>query len=209
MGILKHIVGYLRYKLYYKNNQYLSHFDYYESLCEQISLKQIERSISDKCINCVNTERKISFNAIEFGTSLKKTIKELGKPRFMMKSQDNANITYMVYRKKFFENKASVLFIYAADKLISGSFIFDIANSNIISDVEELIYHKYFPNSDFRPETICDNNFNSIEINHGVHYKINFYTGDKSVLHLLSKESIASAANKKVELAYSNLYNLF
>lgn len=184
---------------------YYSYFDYYENQMEQFNLQNLATCFSESSINNINTSKEISFYTFPFLTDCKQVIKKIGRPRFHVKHPQISELSGSFYRKKVGNSKITVLCLFFNNKLVFGSYIFDHFNSSSFFEIEKLLRGKYVTTG--KSVAITDSCFNRIEFVHDVYNRINFISGDKSILIALNtrKELTEQLLLSKAKVVFSDL----
>lgn len=208
MSARKYIYSKIFSNLFKKFRPYYSYFDYYENLIDQVNYDFLINKFSEKSINNINTSAEISFFSFPFNQEIKQIVKKIGNPRYKFKNPQIPGFNTFFYRKKLASAKITVIMHFLNDRLIMGSYIFDSYNTSFAKQFERQICSKYLleTNQNEIPRIISDTMYNHIEIVHSVDYRINFISGEKSVLTALLKQKEMNTISLKVkaQLAFNN-----
>ncbi len=171
-----------------KKRLYLqSRESFYESKNYLTSYGRLSSLIHKSSANTLATEKTIKFYGLEFGVSLKKAIKHLGKPNFAGKGRHLLRKHRVIYYRITIAGVKCLLQLhFLHDQFFLGLIELRSSGNEIKRDVSQLIKRKYGLTDENWTGQIRDNSGNQIELKNDIIPYIVYCWGDYD-----NKESIS------------------
>ncbi|OEJ99857.1 hypothetical protein [Roseivirga misakiensis] len=145
-----------------------------------------------------DTEKPIRFFGLEFGQSVKETIKKLGKPNYKDKRTlclDKHTTIY--YRLMIKQVKCILQMHYYQDQFFFGKMEIRSSNPQTKRDISALVCQKYGISENDWTGAIIDQNSNKVHIKQNMVPSVIYVTGNQFLLNRIKLELVPVQSTKR------------
>ncbi len=139
------------------------------------------------------TDIKITFGGVDFGTRLTSFLASNEKPRYLIENNYNNTVNHSIlfYKEKLGKHKAISQFHFVDDLFLWGMYLFNnYLQASELKEVEKVLMEKYKITEavSLKDVIVTDKEKNMIQLKNEVYTSIHYMTGNKELIERLRKE---------------------
>ncbi|MFY0591046.1 hypothetical protein [Roseivirga sp.] len=167
-----------------------SRVDFYEGRNALVSSSSFSKLFNTYNIDTtLKTDKPIRFFGLEFGQTLKETIKKLGKPNYKDKRTFCLNKHATIYYRLSIKEVKCILQIhFYQDQFFFGKMEIRSSNPQAKRDIGALVCQKYGISEKDWIGSIADEQGNNIEIKQNIVPSVTYLTGNKELIKSIKQE---------------------